>query len=515
MATQIASILQWVSYINGSQTSSGWVGYQSGGNFVVRSQSPFTVSSATSVGSVQFFCSSVNGTPITTVKVVCQVSTSSTDFSNANGPQGSAYGRGTVTLANGTTTCTFDNPLTLSANTNYYLWFYPNGTDFSAMASVQDAQIFSADGFYLDLNGRLDGADSGNISGYGTCDIYINGSKVGTSVTDWYRFYSTGTTYSIQNIQATAYHTYAGVYSGSTSGTINATTAVRLSFNTNSYTVTAQSGTDFVTVSGGGTAKYGSTVTLTATVGSKTGATTSFDGWYNSSGTRVSTSTSYTVTVSGNATYTAKGTYTWNSYYFDLNGWLDGVSSGGIAGYGTCDIYINNEKVATGVSDWYQQYQYGSSYRVENIQTVAGHTYVGVHSGSLTGTIGTSTVQVVLEFNTAWYPVYFDGNGGTPTVTSKSVKYNTVYGGLPAARLDGCKLIGWFTSPDNGTQIQPNTAFSRTSSITLYAHWYCNGSMRIYHSGRNKYYYPYIYHNGQYIRYTPYVYQNGSYVLQP
>ena len=219
--------------------------------------------------------------------------------------------------------------------------------------------------------------------------------------------------------------------------------------------------------------------------------------------------------MSGNATYTARGSYTWNDYYFDLNGWLDGSSSGGIQDYGTCDIYINNVRVAQGVSDHYQKYQYGSSYEVKNIQPATGHTYVGVHSGALTGTIGASTTNVVLAFDTMWYTVTFNGNGGTPGVSSKSVKYNTTYGDLPGANMDTCQFIGWFTSPNGGTQIFPGTAFTRTSGITLYAQWSCNGSVNTYHSGQYRNYYIYIYHNGQWIRYAPYIYKSGSYVLHP
>ena len=467
----------------------------------------------------------------TPLQLVCQISTDAMAYRNANGPGGSGRGRETATVQyayfGGSYVAyinvTFSYPMQLYPGTTYYLWLYPNGTSVPHVISIDSSGyggigpiIYAADGAFLDVNGWLDGAYSGNITGYGKCDVYINGSRTATGVTDHYQFYPSGTTYSVQNIVADSHRTYDGVHYGALSGTIgSALSEVVLSFNTKSYTVTARSGTDFVTVSGGGSAKYGSTVTLTATVGSKTGATTSFDGWYNSSGTRVSTSLSYTVTVSGDATYTAKGSYTWNDYYFDLNGWLDGSSSGGIQNFGTCDIYINNVRVAHGVSDHYTKYQYGSSYEVKNIQAIPGHTYVGVHSGSLTGTIGASTTRVVLAFDTAWYTVTFNGNGGTPGWSSKSVKYNTTYGTLPSANMDTCMFLGWFTSPVGGTQILPDTAFTRTSGITLYAQWYCDGSANTYHSGQYRNYYIYIYHNGQWIRYAPYIYKSGSYVLHP
>ena len=94
-----------------------------------------------------------------------------------------------------------------------------------------------ANSYYLDLNGMLDGTGYGNISGYGTADIYINGALVCDDCTDYYSEHPYGTAYSISDIKTTAGHTYNGVYSGSVSGTITGTTGACLSFSTNSYAV--------------------------------------------------------------------------------------------------------------------------------------------------------------------------------------------------------------------------------------------------------------------------------------
>lgn len=84
--------------------------------------------------------------------------------------------------------------------------------------------------YYLDLNGRLDGIDSGNISGYGTADVYINGELVADDVTDYYTKWPYGTTYEIKDIKALTGKRHEGVYSGSLSGTITGDTNVRLEF---------------------------------------------------------------------------------------------------------------------------------------------------------------------------------------------------------------------------------------------------------------------------------------------
>ena len=84
----------------------------------------------------------------------------------------------------------------------------------------------------------------------------------------------------------------------------------------------------------------------------------------------------------------------------DLNGYLDGASSGGLGKYGTADIYINGTRVADDVADYCQKSPAGSKYEIKDIKAKTGYVYNGVQSGSLTGTIGTARVNVVLSFST-------------------------------------------------------------------------------------------------------------------
>ena len=85
---------------------------------------------------------------------------------------------------------------------------------------------------YLDINGLLDGSNSGGLYEYGTCDVYINGSLVANDVNDFYQEYAQGTSYRIEDIKAKSGFSYDGV-SGSLSGTIpsGGTVDVRLKFN--------------------------------------------------------------------------------------------------------------------------------------------------------------------------------------------------------------------------------------------------------------------------------------------
>ena len=88
----------------------------------------------------------------------------------------------------------------------------------------------------LDVNGRLDGSDSGGTTGYGTFDVYLNGSCVANDVADFYRDnIADGTSYEIKDIKATNGKVYNGVYSGSASGSMCGYRSVYLKFDTPTY----------------------------------------------------------------------------------------------------------------------------------------------------------------------------------------------------------------------------------------------------------------------------------------
>lgn len=88
----------------------------------------------------------------------------------------------------------------------------------------------------LDVNGRLDESDSGGTTGYGTFDVYLNGSCVANDVADFYRDdIADGTSYEIKDIKATNGKVYNGVYSGSASGSMCGYRSVYLKFDTPTY----------------------------------------------------------------------------------------------------------------------------------------------------------------------------------------------------------------------------------------------------------------------------------------
>ena len=148
--------------------------------------------------------------------------------------------------------------------------------------------------FYLDVNGRLDGTDTGSLSGFGTCDVYIGGSLASNDCTDYWTQHDTGTSYEIKDIKANSGYQYIGSVGDALSGTLNAAKNVRLEFKT-VYTVSLTAGTGG-TVSGGGSYVYGSSITISATPNSGY----KFVKWSDDN-----TSASRTITITGNVSLTA------------------------------------------------------------------------------------------------------------------------------------------------------------------------------------------------------------------
>lgn len=257
-----------------------------------------------------------------------------------------------------------------------------------------------------------------------------------------------GTTATISNIRPNV----TGAHYTKNSVTNNNASSVTWTFNSANYVVHLYSAWNTYTIAynanggsgapGNQTKTYGTNLTLSSTKPSRTGYT--FLGW---STNKSATSATYAagavlnkdLSTTQGATITLYAIWSINSYYLDLNGWLDGASSGGINGYGTVDVTVGGVLKGNDVTDYYSQHTYGSSYSITDIKATTGHTYNGVRSGSTSGTI-TGTTSVVLSFSTNSYNNYCqcwtwgykngEGNNGSRNAfhigdTSWSGKYGT------------------------------------------------------------------------------------------
>lgn len=129
-----------------------------------------------------------------------------------------------------------------------------------------------------------------------------------------------------------------------------------------------------------------------------------FMGWSTSS---TATSATYSdqasilnLTADLNQTITLYAVWESRKSYIDLNGWLDGVSSNGIAPHGVTDVVINGNIVETGVTDYYTEHFVGTQYAFTNIRPNPGYQFNGLHSGSYGGAVGLETTTTVLDFST-------------------------------------------------------------------------------------------------------------------
>lgn len=236
----------------------------------------------------------------------------------------------------------------------------------------------------------------------------------------------------------------------------------------------------------------------------------SLEGWYDSpsEGTKVYGANGFCINGSGywsNDTYqkssdlTVYAHWTPNKYTLDVNGFLDGEDSGGVSGYGTFDVRINGNLVANDVTDFCRDINYNSTYSIEDIKSTAGHTYNGVHSGRLNGSIPNYRTNVSLNFTTNKYIVSYNSNGGTESMPSQKVTYGTSFitnknkfsrVGYRFAgyneKLDGTGA--WWNIPhwnegvytpgalgSNGMyETGKSWTWNYTNDITLYAQWAAN-----------------------------------------
>lgn len=70
--------------------------------------------------------------------------------------------------------------------------------------------------------------------------------------------------------------------------------------------------------------------------------------------------------------------------------------------------------------------------------------------------------------------VSFNGNGGTVSVNSKTVKIGQPLGDLPSPSRNYYSFAGWFTASSGGTQYSADSVCNFTENFDLYAHWNVN-----------------------------------------
>ena len=314
---------------------------------------------------------------------------------------------------------------------------------------------------------------TGTMSGNGTTNKGVTSAAAygtlpqpsipGWTFDGWYTAASGGS-----KISATTTYTATG----------NQTLYAHWTLNTYSISYNANGGS----LSGQKTSYNIETANFTLPTPTRNGYT--FTGWTGSNGTTAQKSVTIVKGSTGNKSYTAN--WSINSYYLNLNGWLDGARHGDTSGFGTFDVYINGTLKANDCVDFYQQIPYGSKWEIKDIKATTGHYYNGVHSGSLTGTMGTSGVEIMLDFSTKKTTVTFYRNINSSDTTTAVQTFT--YGVSGQSFSDkkwtktGYTLLGW-AETRNATAQKYNTLSpvvdgwinektpQASSNVALYAVW--------------------------------------------
>ena len=314
---------------------------------------------------------------------------------------------------------------------------------------------------------------------YGSTDDPYNASTFGLTRTGYtfvrWQNEKTGTNYD----QDTKYDSTAYQGSSSSQTTANTTSVncyVKAVWSLNNYSIGYN--LNGGSISGQKTSYNVTTESFTLPTPTRTGYT--FTGWTGSNGSTPQKSVTIPKGSTGNKSYTAN--WSINSYYLDLNGYLDGASSGNISGYGTVDVYVNGKLVADDVTDYCTQHPYGSTYEIKDIKATTGHVYNGVHSGSLSGTIGADRVNVSLSFSTKVLTANFYRNAGTSDTTkvTQAFKYGQNGQAFNANTWSrtGYTFKGWSTDKNASSISWPDKCGvadswinSNYPSINIYAVW--------------------------------------------
>ena len=155
--------------------------------------------------------------------------------------------------------------------------------------------------------------------------------------------------------------------------------------------------------------------------------------------------------------------------YLDVNGVLDGQTHGSVEGYGVFDVSIKGKLVASGVSDYYDKHPVGTQYTISNIKATNGHQYIGPTSGTLSGTIGKQTVNVVLGFATVYEVNLLDDYGASwnsqTVLKGKTCRLPEQYPKLSTLAY----FCGWSRQKGSETfEYRPGDTITPDGNLTLY-----------------------------------------------
>ena len=322
----------------------------------------------------------------------------------------------------------------------------------------------------LDINGYFNGEERSNISGFGTFDLYFNGSQELNDYTDYYHEWPNGTKYEIKDVRPATGYVFVGARTSNSpmTGTFGTSDIkVVLEFaKAKTYTITynANGGTGAPAAQ---TKTQGVPLTLSSTVPTRSGYT--FLGWAESqSATAAQYQPSGSFTKDANTTLYA----VWKSNVVSVTGVTLNKTSltlnKGASETLTATVSPSN---ATNKSVTWSS----SNTSVATVDSNGKVTAVSAGSTAVTVKTNdggkTATCAVTVKSNT--YTITYDANGGTgaPPAQYKTQDVPLTLSSTVPTR-SGYTFLGWAESKTATTaQYQPGGSFTKNANTTLYAVW--------------------------------------------
>lgn len=283
-----------------------------------------------------------------------------------------------------------------------------------------------------------------------------------------------------QNLENNDYTQVREIKTGTTGATVTASTAAREGFtynaskstvsgtiaadgslvlkvyyDRNTYTVTTQKGTGISAVTGGGSYKYGASVTIGATVS---------DGyaWSNWTGTSTQTTQSYTFTMpASNVTYTANATANTYKVHFDGNGATSGAMNDQSFTYGTAQNLTANAF----------ERKFTVTYHTDGGDAIDAVTASATFNGWATSATGAKVYDNKHSVNNL---------ATTNTTVNLYAKWTDGSVTLPTPTKEGFDFKGWYTDAAcSAANKVTGTTYTPTSDVTLYAKWESIGAYKV------------------------------------
>lgn len=187
---------------------------------------------------------------------------------------------------------------------------------------------------------------------------------------------------------------------------------------------------------------------------------------------------------------TATLTYTQNTYYIDVNTYINGGGSTTNANI-TYNVDINGTRVASGVQDYYTAWPKGTTW---NIACASHSGYTCTNYTNTSGTLGTSAVASQWSFSSL-HTLTLNPNGGSfsnGSTSALALSPNLIYGqgnwwdisDFPVTK-PGHTCSGWYTAASGGTKVyntdgscvtgtaywNSSKHYTQAADLTVYAQW--------------------------------------------